>query len=58
MGNYSFFNKTTFIGRIEGNLEDKYEIVSEIGSGAYARALKIQNKITKEKKHYLKTIQM
>ena len=48
MGNYSFFNKTTFIGRIEGNLEDKYEIVSEIGSGAYARALKIQNKITKE----------
>ena len=48
MGNYSFFGKQNFITRMEGNIEDKYTIVKEIGSGAYARALKLQNKSTEQ----------
>lgn len=48
MGNYSFFGKQNFITRMEGNIEDKYTIIKEIGSGAYARALKLQNKSTEQ----------
>ena len=40
------FNKETFIGRVDGKLEDKYEIIDEIGSGGFSRVLKVRNKNT------------
>ena len=40
------FNKETFVGRVEGKLEDKYEIVDEIGAGGFSRVLKVKNKNT------------
>ena len=40
------FNKEEFIGKVEGKLEDKYEIIREIGSGGFSRCLEIKNKDT------------
>ena len=37
------FGKQTFVGRMNGDLEDKYDILEEIGIGGYSRVLKIQN---------------
>ena len=37
------FGKQTFVGRMNGELEDKYDILEEIGIGGYSRVLKIQN---------------
>jgi calcium-dependent protein kinase len=37
------FGKQTFVGRMNGELEDKYDILEEIGVGGYSRVLKIQN---------------
>ena len=41
------FNKEEFVGKAEGNLTDKYEVVREIGSGGFSRCLLVKNKITK-----------
>lgn len=54
------FNKEEFVGKAEGNLTDKYEVVREIGSGGFSRCLLVKNKITKasyackelQKNHY------
>ena len=40
------FNKESFIGRVDGKLTDKYEIVEEIGCGGFSRVLKVKNKNT------------
>ena len=42
------FGKQTFIEQQKGNIFDKYEIVSQIGAGGYARCLKVKNKITNQ----------
>jgi len=40
------FNKEEFVGKVEGKLEDKYEIIKEIGSGGFSRCLQVKNKNT------------
>ena len=40
------FNKEKFVGKVEGKLEDKYEIIKEIGSGGFSRCLLVKNKTT------------
>ena len=40
------FNKEKFVGKVEGKLEDKYEIIKEIGSGGFSRCLQVKNKTT------------
>ena len=42
------FNKEEFVGKVEGELTDKYEIIKEIGSGGFSRCLLVKNKITKQ----------
>ena len=42
------FNKEEFIGKAEGNLTDKYDIIKEIGSGGFSRCLLVKNKITNQ----------
>ena len=42
------FRKQTFIEQQKGNIFDKYEIVTQIGAGGYARCLKVKNKITNQ----------
>lgn len=42
------FNKEEFVGKVEGNLTDKYDIIKEIGSGGFSRCLLVKNKITKQ----------
>ena len=41
------FNKEEFVGKAQGELTDKYEIIREIGSGGFSRCLLVKNKITK-----------
>ena len=41
------FNKEEFVGKAQGELSDKYEIIREIGSGGFSRCLLVKNKITK-----------
>ena len=41
------FNKEEFVGKAEGNLTDKYEIIREIGSGGFSKCLLVKNKLTK-----------
>ena len=38
------FNKEEFVGKVAGKLEDKYDIVKEIGSGGFSRCLQVKNK--------------
>jgi serine/threonine protein kinase len=40
------FNKEKFVGKVDGKLEDKYEIIKEIGSGGFSRCLQVKNKNT------------
>jgi len=40
------FNKEEFVGKVAGKLEDKYEIIKEIGSGGFSRCLQVKNKTT------------
>ncbi len=40
------FNKEVFISQSSGKMEDKYEIVKELGSGAFARCLEVKSKTT------------
>jgi len=40
------FNKEEFVGKMAGKLEDKYEIIKEIGSGGFSRCLLVKNKNT------------
>ncbi len=40
------FNKEKFVGKVSGKLEDKYEIIKEIGSGGFSRCLLVKNKTT------------
>ena len=40
------FNKEKFVGKVKGKLEDKYEIIKEIGSGGFSRCLEVKNKTT------------
>ena len=40
------FNKEKFIGKIERNLQDKYEIIKEIDSGDFSQCLQVINKNT------------
>ena len=40
------FNKEEFVGKVKGKLEDKYEIMKEIGSGGFSRCLLVKNKTT------------
>ena len=40
------FNKEEFVGKVKGKLEDKYEIVKEIGTGGFSRCLLVKNKTT------------
>jgi calcium-dependent protein kinase len=42
------FNKEEFVGKAEGNLTDKYDIIKEIGSGGFSRCLLVKNKITNQ----------
>ena len=41
------FNKEEFVGKAQGELTDKYEIIREIGSGGFSRCLLVKNKTTK-----------
>ena len=40
------FNKEEFVGKVKGKLEEKYEIVKEIGTGGFSRCLLVKNKTT------------
>ena len=40
------FNKEEFVGKVAGKLEDKYEIIKEIGSGGFSKCHLVKNKIT------------
>ena len=40
------FNKEKFVGKVDGKLEDKYEIIKEIGSGGFSCCLQVRNKNT------------
>ena len=40
------FNKEEFVGKMAGKLEDKYQIIKEIGSGGFSRCLLVKNKTT------------
>ena len=40
------FNKESFISQMEGKMEDKYEIIKELGSGGFSRCLQVKNKTT------------
>ena len=40
------FNKEAFISQVEGKMQDKYEIIKELGSGAFSRCLQVKNKTT------------
>ena len=40
------FNKESFINQMEGKMEDKYEIIKELGSGGFSRCLQVKNKTT------------
>ena len=42
------FGKQTFIEQQKGDIFSKYEIVSQIGAGGYARCLKVKNKLTSQ----------
>ena len=42
------FNKEEFVGKVDGNLTDKYDIIKEIGSGGFSCCLLVNNKITKQ----------
>ena len=42
------FNKQTFVGLTEGLLTNKYEIIKQIGKGAYGRVYQVKNKTTGE----------
>jgi calcium-dependent protein kinase len=42
------FSKENFVGKVEGKLEDKYEILNEIGSGGFSRCFKVKNRHTGE----------
>ena len=41
------FNKEEFVGKAQGNLTDKYDIIKEIGSGGFSKCLLVKNKLTK-----------
>ena len=36
------------MGKAQGNLTDKYDIIKEIGSGGFSKCLLVKNKLTKE----------
>ena len=40
------FNKEKFVGKVEGKLEDKYEIIKQRGSGGFSRCVQVKNKTT------------
>ena len=40
------FNKEEFVGKVAGKLEDKYDIIKEIGSGGFSKCHLVKNKIT------------
>ena len=40
------FNKEKFVGKVDWKLEDKYEIIKEIGSGGFSCCLQVRNKNT------------
>ena len=42
------FNKEEFIGKVEGKITDKYDVIKEIGSGGYSRCLLVKNKLTNQ----------
>ena len=42
------FNKEEFVGKAEGKLTDKYDVIKEIGSGGFSRCLLVKNKITNQ----------
>ena len=42
------FNKEEFVGKVEGKITDKYDIIKEIGSGGFSRCLLVKNKITNQ----------
>jgi len=51
------FNKEEFVGKAEGKLTDKYEIIKEIGSGGFSRCLLVKNKINNLRNNQVKTKQ-
>ena len=40
--------KENFVGKVDGNVTNDYKMIKEIGSGAYGRVYKVENKLTKE----------
>ena len=42
------FNKEEFIGKVEGKITDKYDVIKEIGSGGYSRCFLVKNKLTNQ----------
>ena len=44
--NQEGFNKEKFVGKVDGKLQDKYEIIKEIGEGGFSRCYLVKNKTT------------
>ena len=42
------YNKTDFILEGSGDFESKYSIIQELGSGAFSKVLRVENKLTNE----------
>ena len=42
------FGKENFVGILDGNFLDKYDVLSQLGKGGYAKVYEVRNKITGE----------
>ena len=42
------FGKENFVGKLDGNFLDKYDVLSQLGKGGYAKVYEVRNKLTGE----------
>ncbi len=43
---FIMFNKENFIGKKEGLLTDYYNVIKQLGKGAYGKVYEVKNRIT------------